>query len=188
MALLVSGPSDFAAGWQHSSVFLRETGMAIEGHFSLLLVLCIIPASLRVYLHLRSRPAQRWEMNLAEALLTAWRVLLCAVCIWALSNAHQWHTFKDCLTQPDQFQIAMQKLGLTLARMLRLLFWELVIFAAGLWLFHRLLLLVADLLTRGGYRGGRPVRYKAVASALRNLIMAPAAVLYAVAMLREAFS
>ncbi|MFT4113027.1 hypothetical protein [Silvibacterium sp.] len=188
MALLVSGASEFNTAWQHSRAFLRETGIAVSRHFWLLLVLCVIPASLRVYLHLRTRPAQRWEMNLAEALITAWRVLLCAVCIWAICTAHQWKTFKCRLFQPDQLEVGLQKLGVNLGQMLHTVLWELLFFALGMWLIHQLLLIVADLLTRNGYRGGRPVRRKAVASALRNLILAPLSVLYVVALIRQAFS
>ncbi|GGG90466.1 hypothetical protein [Silvibacterium dinghuense] len=188
MVLLVTRSSEFAAAWQHSKMYLQETGIAVRSHLTLLLVLCIIPASLRVYLHLRTRPAQRWEINLSEALITAWRVLLCAVCIWAISTGHQWHTFKERLFMPDQLELAMQKLGLNLGGTLYVLLWELLIFALGMWLVHQLLSLAADLLTRNGYRGGRPVRRKAVASALRNLILAPLSVLYVVALIRHAFS
>jgi hypothetical protein len=184
----LSSPYGFAAAWQHSRLFWEQTLAAAGHHLQLLLAVSIIPAALRTYLILKAQPIGRWELNLAEALLTIWRILICAVAIWAVLTPREWQTFKLRLHHTDQIQIAMQRMGAYLGNLLHILLWELLLFALAFWLLHWALWLIAGQLARPGARERRALRRKAISSFLRNLILGPLALIYMVAIMRQAFS
>lgn len=182
----VSSPYGLAAAWQHSMVFWQQTLAAVSHHWPALLAVVIIPAALRAYLTLKVRPIQRWELNLSEALLTVCRILICGVAIWALLSYPEWQTFKLRLRNPSQFQLAVQRLGASLGKSLHILLWELLIFAFGFWLLHILLSFLADCLARAKDPERHVVLYRAIGSVLRNMILTPLALIYLVAMMRQA--
>jgi hypothetical protein len=184
----VSNPYGFAAAWQHSKDFWQETLTAVAHHFPLLLAVAIVPAALRAYFTLKARPIPYWEINLAEALLTIWRVLICVVAIWVTLTPREWQTFKLRLHNVDQFQLAVQRMGAYLGKALHILVWELLLFAFAFWLLHAFLSLIASQLAQHGNPERRAVRRKALGSVLRNLILAPLALIYLVTILRQAFS
>jgi len=184
----VSNPYGFAAAWQHSIGFWQQTLTAVSRHFPLLLAVAIIPAALRAYFILKARPIPHWEANLAEALLTIWRVLICAVALWVTLTPHEWQTFKLRLHDADQLQLAMQRMGAFLGRALHSLLWELLLFVAAFWLLYALLSLVGGLLVQTGNPERRAVHRKAVGSVLRNLLLAPVALIYLVTILRQGFA
>jgi hypothetical protein len=184
----LSSPYGLAAAWQHSKLFWQQTLAAAGHHLQLLLAVSIIPAALRAYLILKAQPIGRWELNLAEALLTVWRILICAVAIWAVLTPREWQLFKLRIQDTDQLQFAMQKLGAYLGKALHILLWELLLFAVAFGLLHWAMSLIAAQLARSGARDRRVLRYKAICSFLRNLILAPLALIYMVAIMRQAFS
>ena len=188
MILLVSSPYGFAAAWQHSKGYWQQTLMAVVHHLPLLLAVVIVPAALRAYLILKEQPIRRWELNLAEALLTVFRVLVCAVAIWVTLTPREWQNFKLRLRDTDQLQVAMQRLGAYLGKTLHMLIWELLLFAVAFWLLHLVLSIIADRLARTGNTERRSLRYRALGSILRNLILGPLALIYLVAFARTAFS
>jgi hypothetical protein len=184
----VSSPYGLAAAWQHTKTFWQETFTAVGQHLPLLLAVAIIPAALRAYLIMKAHPIRRWELNLAETLLTVWRILICAVALWVVLTFREWQTFKLRLRQPDQLQYAMQKLGAYLGKSLHLLLWELLLFAIVFLLMHVVLSAIAGLLARSGRAERMAVRRKAISSFLRNLVLAPLALIYLVTIMRQAFS
>jgi hypothetical protein len=186
--LLVSSPYGFAAAWQHSRTFWQQTFAATVHHLPVLLAVAVVPAALRAYFILKDHPIRRWELNLTEALLTVFRILICVVAIWVTLTPREWQTFKLRLRDTDQLQFAMQRLGAYLGRALHLLIWEVLFFVVAFWLLHVILSLVADRLTRQGNPDRRALRYRALGSVLRNLILGPLALIYLVAFARTAFS
>jgi hypothetical protein len=186
--LWVSSPYGFPSAWQHSRIFWQEILTAAVRHLPLLLAVAVIPAALRAYLTLKSQSLRRWEFNLAEALLTLWRILICAVAIWVVLTPREWQAFTHRLQHTDQLQLAMQQLGAYLGRALHMLLWELLLFAVAFWLLHMLLSLLASQLSRAGNPERRVLRCKAFSSVLRNLIFAPLALMYLVAVGRQAFT
>jgi hypothetical protein len=184
----VSNSSGFAVAWQHSKDFGQQTLFAVAHHFPLLLAVAVIPAALRAYFTLKAQPIPHWEFNLAEALLTVWRVLICAVALWVTLTPREWQAFKHYLHNGDQLQLAMQRLGAYLGRALHTLLWELLIFALAFWLLHALLSFIGGQLARSGDLERYAVRRKAFGSVLRNLILAPLALIYLITILRQAFS
>jgi hypothetical protein len=186
--LWVSNPYGFAAAWRHSEDFAQQTLTAVARHFPLLLAVAIIPAALRAYFILRARPTPHWEANLAEALLTIWRVLICVVAIWVTLTPHEWQAFKLRLHNSSQLQLAMQRKGAYLGHTLHILLWELLLFAVAFWLLRALLSVVATLAARSGSPERRATRRKAFASALRNLVLAPLALIYVVTIVRQTIS
>ena len=185
---LVSSPYGFAAAWQHSRIFWQETLTAAAHHIPLLLAVAIVPAALRAYFTLRRRQIRHWELNLAEALLTILRVLICIVAIWITLTPHQWQAFKLHIQHIDQLQFAMQRLGAYLGKAVHTLLWELLLLVVAFWLMHLVLSLIADQLARPGPSDRQIVRRKAIGSVLRNLILAPLALIYLVTIVRQAFS
>ena len=188
MSLWVTSAYGLAEAWEHSRGFVWETVAAVTHHLPVLLAVSIIPAALRAYFILKERRLPQWEANLAEALLTVWRVLICVVAIWATLTPMQWRTFKLRLHDADDFQLAMQRTGAHLGRSLHLLFWELLLFAIAFWSLYAIISLIARLTARIGDPEHRVRRSKAFGSILRNLILAPLALIYLVAILRQAFS
>ena len=184
----LSSPYGLAAAWQHSKLFWHQTLAAAGHHLQLLLAVAIIPAALRTYLILKNRLIWRWELNLVEALLTIWRILICAVAIWVMLTPREWQTFTHQLQHIDQLQIAMQRLGAYLGNALHILLWELLLFALAFWLLHWVLWLIAGQLARPGASERRALRHKAISSFLRNLILGPLALIYMVAIMRQTFS
>lgn len=188
MILLLPSPYGFAAAWQNSRGFWQQTLTAVGHHLPLLLAAVVIPAALRAYFILKAEPVRAWELNLAEALLTVWRILICAIAVRIGLTPGEWQSFKQHLRDSDQLQLATQRLGAYLGRALHILLWELLLFAISLWLLHVFLSLIADILTRYSTPDRRVPHYKALGSILRNMIMVPLALVYLVALMRQPFS
>jgi hypothetical protein len=184
----VSSPYGLAAAWQHSEIFWQQTFGAVGRHLPLLLAVAIVPAALRAYLIRKAQTIRHWELNLTEALLTVWRILICVVAVWAVLTPREWQTFKMRLRDMDRIQLTIQRLGAALGRTLHILLWELLLFAIALLLIHVLLTFIAKLAAQGSNAQKRLLLYKAASSFLRNLILAPLALIYIVAVLRQAFS
>jgi hypothetical protein len=183
--VLATGPTGFAEAWQHSKEFWVQIGAAIAHHPVLLLSLALIPAILRGYFLLRTQPTPRWQLNLTEALLTVWRVLICIVAIWTILTPREWRSFRFCVRDLDQLQYAIQRLGAYLGRNLHLLLWELLIFAVIFWLLNTLLSALARV-TSDSRETKRAISHRrAYASVLRNLFLGPLALLYLVAIIRQ---
>jgi hypothetical protein len=184
--VLTTGPTGFAEAWQHSKGFWVEIGAAIVHHPVLLLSLALIPAILRGYFLLRTHPTPRWQLNLTEALLTIWRVIICIVAIWAILTPREWRSFRFCVRNLDQLQYAIQRLGTYLGHNLHLLLWELLIFAVTFGLLNALLSALAHTTSSDARDTKRAISHRrAYASVLRNLFLGPLALLYLVAIVRQ---
>jgi hypothetical protein len=186
--VLATGPTGLAEAWQHSKEFWAQIGAAIAHHPALLFSLVLIPAILRGYFLLRTQPTPRWQLNLTEALLTIWRVILCIVAIWAILTPREWQSFRLRVRDLDQLQYAIQRLGAYLGHNLHLLLWELLIFAVIFWLLNALLSALARA-TSDARDTKRAISHRrAYSSVLRNLILGPLALLYLVAIVRQALA
>lgn len=188
MTLLATGPTGFAQAWQHSKEFWVQIAAAIAHHPVLLLSLALVPAILRGYFLQRASPTPRWQLNLTEALLTVWRVLICVVAIWVILTPREWHSFRLRIQNLDQLEFAIQRLGGYLGRQLHVLLWELLIFAVIFWLLHALLSALAWVTADTRDTARAVSRRRASASILRNLVLGPLALLYLVAIVRQALS
>jgi hypothetical protein len=183
-----SSPYGLSAAWHASKVLWQQTLAAAFHHLPLLAGVAAAPAAIRSFLILESRPLRAWELNLAEAILTLWRVLICATAIWVTLTPREWAAFEQRLRHPDQFQMAVQHLGAHLGSALHLLAWEMVLLAFALWVIHVLLSLLADRLALRGDEDRHILRYKAWSSVLRNLILAPLALIYLASLAKDALA
>jgi hypothetical protein len=186
--VLATTPTGLAEAWQHSKEFWVQIGAAIAHHPILLLSLALIPAILRGYFLQRTQPTPRWQLNLTEALLTIWRVLICIVAIWAILTPREWQSFRLHVQNLAQLQYAIQRLGAYLGRNLHLLLWELLIFSLIFLLLNALLSALAHITSDTRDTARAVSRRRAYASVLRNLVLGPLALLYLVAIVRQVLS
>jgi hypothetical protein len=180
-------PTGFETAWRNSGEFWAQTGMAVARHPLLLLVCSAVPAAERAYTLLQTNPIPGWKLTLFEALVTLWRILLCAVAVWVTLSPERWAAFRLHFFDNVVLQRSLQRLGAYLGNHLHVVLWELVFFAASFLLLNFALVRTAKGLARQGGALHKAVRQKAFASALRNLVLAPLALIYLVELLQQKF-
>ena len=186
VALWSIEPTGFTTAWQNSLEFCAQTGMAVARHPLTVLACSAVPAAERAYLLLHTEPIPRWKLTLLEAVLTVWRVLLCVGALWVVLTPERWRTFWSRFADNDAMQKSLQHLGAYLGQHLRVVLWELVLFAAAFLLLNYALVLMARGLARlNALRDAE--RQRAFVSVLRNLVLVPLALIYLVELLQQKF-
>ena len=186
MILWTISPNGFTTAWQNSGAFWAETGMAVARHPLAVLACSAVPAAERAYLLLHTEPIPRWRLTLLEAVLTVWRVLLCVGALWVVLTPERWRAFWSRFSDNDAMQKSLQHLGAYLGQHLRVVLWELALFAAAFLLLNYALIWTARGLARlGALREADTQR--AFVSVMRNLVLAPLALIYLVELLQQKF-
>ncbi|WP_446743056.1 hypothetical protein [Silvibacterium acidisoli] len=179
--------SGFSFAWRTTQVFWLATVAALERHPLPLFTCAAIPAAIRAYLLLHTRPIHRWQLNAIDALLVGARVMLCVIAVWVALPTNEWDELKRYVMQPTAFEIALQRIGAYLGRSLHVFFWEALFFVAAFLLLNWLLSSIARPLSKSKTAMRSHVTHRAVSSILRNLLLVPAALVYLVEILRLRF-
>ncbi len=183
----VSGTSPLALAWQHTELFWAQTWSVVERHPLAVLLCAAVPAALRGYILLRRPSVPRTRLALLELIVTLWRVLLLAVAIWAACSGREWRNLRTHVSAAAAWQIALSRLGWHLAHHLRMVLWQLLIFALGFAILYTLALWILKKLARKEPWLLDPRHQGAVESLLRNLVFVPLGIIYLVEMARPAF-
>jgi len=179
-------PTGFPTAWQNSVQFWAQTGMAVARHPLVVLACAAVPAAERAYLLLHTEPIPRWSLTLLEGLLTVWRVLLCIGALWVVLSPERWQAFWSRFSDNDAMQKSLQHLGAYLGQHLHVVLWELVLFAAAFLLLNYALVWTGRGVARlGALRAAD--RQRAFVSVLRNLVLAPLALIYLVELAQQKF-
>jgi hypothetical protein len=179
--------SGLPLAWRTTQVFWLATIAALERHPLPLFTCAAIPAAIRAYLLLHTRPIHRWQLNAIDALLVGARVLLCVIAVWVALPSGEWVELKRYLAQPMAFEIALQRIGAYLGKSLHTFFWEAFFFVAAFLLLNWLLKSIARPLSRSSTAAHSHIKHRAVWSILRNMLLVPAALVYIVEILRLRF-
>jgi hypothetical protein len=176
-------PTGLSSAWHNSGEFWVQTGMAVARHPLVVLVCAVVPAAERAYLLLESRPIPAWKQSLLEGLVTLWRVLLCVGMVWVAVSGERWRLLRAHFSGNASAQMALQRMGAYLGDHLHIVLWELFFFAAAFLLLNYLLVLMSRALIPADVLRTRD-RRKAFVSVLRNLVLAPLALIYLVELLQ----
>jgi hypothetical protein len=179
-------PSHFtlALACRHTGTFWAQTGLAMFHHPFLIFGCAALPAAERAWVLLRGPWMGRGKLAMLELAVTLWRVLLCGVAVWVACSGREWHTLSAQVGAMAAWQVALQSLGSYMAHHLRMLFWELLLFAAAFLLLHKAISFAVRALSRT-WPWLRDEQHQHVArSVLRNLILAPVMLIYIVEMTR----
>jgi hypothetical protein len=152
------------------------------------LVCAAIPAAERWYVLSRREILPRERLALLEGLVTLWRVILCAVAVWAALSAPEWLQLRQHLGTVASWELALQHIGGHLGHRLRVVLWEYVLFLAAFWLLNETVARAVKKLAASS-RGwlNRKENCRATISVLRNLVLVPLAVIYLVETVRPMF-
>ena len=181
--MVVGSPNGFATAWHNTGLFWVETLRAVGRHPLVVLGCAVVPAAERAYLLLETKPIPRWRLTLLEAILTLWRILLCVGLVWVAVAPDRWRLLQLSFSGNAEAQLALQRIGANLGNHLHAVLWELAIFAVTFLLLNYLLVVASrGLARRGALREAR--HRKAFVSVLRNLVLAPLALIYLVELLQ----
>jgi hypothetical protein len=179
-------PSFLALAWRHTVTFWQQTGLTVLHHPWIVLACAAIPAAERAWVLLRGAWVGRGKLALLELFVTLWRVLLCAVAVWAACSGRELHSLTSQVGAMDAWQLAIGKLGAYMAHHLRVLVWELLFFAAAFLLLLRAVSAAVRVLARTSSWLRDEQHQMALQSVLRNLVLAPLILIYIVEMCRPA--
>jgi hypothetical protein len=187
--MIVTGSTQgFAMAWEHTRLFWWQTGVAVAAHPLAVLFCAAVPAAERGYTLSQKEPIPRARLVLLEATVTLWRLFLCWVAVRVALSRPEWLHLREQAMSLAGWQLAMQRIGIHLSSHLRVVFWEIVLFFAAFLLLNALLGWLLQLLASVSRNWLRVTQHrKAAASVLRNLILAPLAVVYLVELLRPVF-
>lgn len=179
--------SPLAIAWQHTQEFWVQTLAVIGRHPVAVLICGVVPAAERAYVLVRGERFGRGVLALLEGLVMLWRILLCSVAVWAACSGQEWQALRAQVGAAAAWQVALGRLGFHLAHHLRMVLWELLFFFIGFLLFHQIVVWCVRAVAVRNQWLREPRHQRAVRSILRNLILAPMAVIYLVEMARPAF-
>lgn len=177
-------PSSLALAWRHTGIFWAQTGFTLLRHPFIIFVCAAIPAAERAWVLLRGDWVGRGKLALLELFVTLWRVLLCAVAVWAACSGRELHTLTAQVGAMDAWQLAIGKLGGFMAHHLRVLVWEILLCAAAFLLLLKAISWAVRALARTSAWLRDQRHQTALQSVLRNLVLAPLILIYIVEMCR----
>lgn len=179
-------PFSLALALRHTGTFWAQTGLTILHHPFIILACAALPAAERAWVLSRGAWMGRGKLAMLELLVTLGRILLCAVAVWAACSGREWHTLSARVGAMAAWQLTLENFGAFVAHHLRVLIWELVLFAAAFYLMFRAVSWAVRALA-GGWSWLRNQNHQAaLQSVLRNLILAPVLLIYIVEMTRPA--
>jgi len=186
MLTLAPVPSHFtlALAWRHTGTFWAQTGLAIVYHPFTISACAAPPAAERAWVLMRGPRMGHARLAMLELAVTLWRVLLCVVAVWVACSGREWHTLSAQVGAMDAWQVALQSLGAYMAHHLRMLVWELLLFAAAFLLLHKAIFFAVRALARTWAWQRDEQHQQVLRSVLRNLILAPVMIIYIVEMTR----
>ena len=173
-----------ALAWRHTGTFWVQTGLVIVHHPFIIIGCAAPPAAERAWVLLRGPWMGHTRLALLELAVTLWRVLLCVVAAWVACSGREWHTLSEQVGAMAAWQVALQYLAAYMAHHLRMLIWELLLFAAAFLLLHKAIFFGVRALAHiwGWLRDEQ--HQHVLRSVLRNLILAPVILIYIVEMTR----
>lgn len=128
----------------------------------------------------------RSAMATLELLVTVWRVVLCAVVVWAACSGRELHALTVQMGAMAAWQAALENVGAYLAHRVRAVLWEILFFAVAILLAERIARWLVLALSRAVEWLREASHRKAALSVWRNLILFPFALIYLVEMARPA--
>jgi hypothetical protein len=176
--------SPLAAAWRHTGVFWAQTAATLARHPLAIFVCAAIPAAERGYVLLHGRRLSRGPLAALEFLVTLWRVMLCAVAVWAACTGREFQVLTARMGAVAAWQVALEIAGKYLALHLRAVLWEFVFFALALLLADGAVRWLVSALSRRVEWLRDRVRRQAALSVWRNLVLIPVALIYLVEMAR----
>jgi hypothetical protein len=187
--MIVNGSTHgFAMAWDHTRLFWWQTILAVSAHPFAVLFCAAVPAAERGYTLLQKNPIPRSRLVLLEATVTLWRIFLCWVAVRVALSRPEWLHLREQAASNAGWQLGMQRIGIHLSSHLHVVLWEIILFFAAFLLLNAIFGWLLRLAAAAGLRWLKvPQHKKAAASVLRNLILAPLAVIYLVELLRPAF-
>lgn len=188
MLIFAAAQSTFSltVALRHTGTLWAQTGLTILHHPFVILACAALPAAERAWVLSRGAWTGRGKLAILELFVTLWRILLCAVAVWAACSGREWHTLSARVGAMAAWQLALVNLGAYVAHHLRVLIWEAVLFAAAFLLLLRALSWSVRALA-GRWTSLRDENHQAaMQSALRNLVLAPVLLIYLVEMARPA--
>ena len=187
MAAAMNPPPPLPTALRHTGEFWTQTGIAIAHHPLAVLICALVPAAARGYILLRGRHLERGQLALLEFVVTIWRVLLCGVAVWIACSGREWQILSAQVGAMAAWQVAINRFAAYAAHHLRIILWQLLFYAVAFLLAGKIVAwLVQAIAKSNGWLRESHHRMAAI-SVLRNLILVPVAVVYAVEMARPVF-
>jgi hypothetical protein len=178
--------SPLALAWRHTGVFWSQTAATLARHPLPILACAAVPAVERCVVLLYGNRLSRGTMAALELLVTLWRVMLCAVAVWAACSGRELHTLTAQMGATAAWQLALENVGAYLAHRVRALLWEILFFIVALLVADRIVRWLVPALSRRMEWLRDKSHQKAALSVWRNLILFPFALIYLVEMARPA--
>lgn len=176
--------SPLSLAWHQTGVFWLQTLSAFARHPLPILACAAVPAVERCFVVLHGTRLTRGPMAAMELLVTLWRVMLCAVVVWAACSGLEWHTLTAHMGIMAAWQVALEHVGAYLAHRIRAVLWEILFFAVAWALADSIVRWLVRTLSRSVAWLRDKRHQKAVLSVWRNLIVLPFALIYLVEMVR----
>jgi len=176
--------SPLALAWRQSGVHWSQAISAFARHLLPILACAAVPAVERCFVLLRGTRFSRGSLALLDLVVTLWRVLLCAVTVWAACSGRELHGLTAQMGAMAAWQVALEHVGVILAHRIRAILWELLFFTFALLLAEQIVRWLVQACSRSVAWLHEAVHRKAVLSVWRNLILLPLALLYLVEMIR----
>jgi hypothetical protein len=176
--------SPLAVAWRHTGVFWSQTAAAFVRHPVAILACAAIPAIERCYVLLHGTRLSRGPMAALELLVTVWRVILCAVAVWAACSGRELRALTARMGATAAWQMTLENVGAYLSHQVRAVLLEIVFLALVLLLAERIACWVVGSLSRRVQWFREHTHRQAVLSLWRNLILFPVALIYLVEMVR----
>jgi hypothetical protein len=176
--------SPLALAWRHTEVFCWQTASTFAHHPLAILACAAIPAAERFYVLLYGTRLSRGPMAALELLATLWRVILCAVVVWAACSGREERALAAQIGVMAAWQISLVNVGAYLAHHLRTVLWEILFVAVALLLATILAHWLVTALARSVNWLRERARQEAALSVWRNLILIPLLLVYLVEMAR----
>jgi len=180
-------PHSLPTALRHTEAFWMQAGIAIAHHPLAVLLCAVVPAAERGYVLLRGRYLGRGQLALLEFVVTVWRVLLCGVAVWIACSGREWQDLSARVGAMTAWQVAIAGFAAYVAHHLRIVLWELAIYLLTFLLAARMIAWIVEAIAHTNEWLREPRHRAAVVSVLRNLILVPVAVVYAVEMARPVF-
>jgi hypothetical protein len=187
LILLQAQPmSPLALAWRHTGVYWSQTLATIAHHPAAILACAAVTAAGRCYVLLNGTRLRRGPMAALEFLVTLWRVMLCAVAVWAACSGRELRALTAQMGVIAAWQVALENVGVYLAHHLRAVLWEILFFALVMLLAERIARWLILSLSPRIHAIREPARARAALSVWRNLILFPVALIYLIEMARPA--
>jgi hypothetical protein len=180
------GPADspLALAWRLTGVFWSQTLSTLGRHPLAIFGCAAIPAAERWYVLLHGKRLSRGPLAAMELVVTLFRVLLCAVAVWAACSGREIRVLTARVGAVAAWQVALDNLGAHSAHEIRAILWELLFLVVALLLAERMVRWLVPALSRKVKWLEDKRHQKAVLNVWRNLILLPFVLTYLVEMAR----